>query len=42
MSIEKKSEMESVEDFLPGLLKTLTLGYDGKGQYPIKSLEKPR
>ena len=37
--IEKKSEMESVEDFLPGLLKTLTLGYDGKGQYPIKSLK---
>ena len=39
VSIEKKSEMESVEDFLPGLLKTLTLGYDGKGQYPIKSLQ---
>jgi 5-(carboxyamino)imidazole ribonucleotide synthase len=39
VSIEKKSEMESVEDFLPGLLKTLTLGYDGKGQYPIKSLK---
>ena len=38
-SVEKKSEMESVEDFLPGLLKTLTLGYDGKGQYPIKSLK---
>ncbi len=37
--IEKKSEMELVEDFLPGLLKTLTLGYDGKGQYPIKSLK---
>jgi len=37
--IEKKSEMDSVEDFLPGLLKTLTLGYDGKGQYPIKSLK---
>ncbi len=38
-SVEKKSEMESVEDLLPGLLKTVTLGYDGKGQYPIKSLE---
>jgi 5-(carboxyamino)imidazole ribonucleotide synthase len=37
-SIEKKSEMDSVEDLLPGLLKTVTLGYDGKGQYPIKNL----
>jgi len=38
-SIEKKSQIESVEDLLPGLLKTTTLGYDGKGQYPINSLE---
>ena len=38
--IEKKSEMEPVEDFLPGLLKTVTLGYDGKGQHPVSSLEK--
>jgi 5-(carboxyamino)imidazole ribonucleotide synthase len=38
-SIEKKSEMDSVEDLLPGLLKTVTLGYDGKGQHPIHSLE---
>ena len=39
VSIEKKSEMESVEDLLPGLLKTVTLGYDGKGQHPINSLD---
>ena len=38
-SIEKKSEMESVEDLLPGLLKTVTLGYDGKGQHPVNSLD---
>ena len=38
-SIEKKSDMESVEDLLPGILKTTTLGYDGKGQYPISSLK---
>jgi 5-(carboxyamino)imidazole ribonucleotide synthase len=25
---------------LPGILKTTTLGYDGKGQYPINSLEE--
>ena len=37
--IEKKSEMEAVGDLLPGLLKTVTLGYDGKGQHPINSLE---
>ena len=31
--------MEAVGDLLPGLLKTVTLGYDGKGQHPINSLE---
>ena len=35
VSIEDKSEIEALEDFLPGILKTTTLGYDGKGQYPI-------
>jgi len=39
VSIEKKTDIESVTDLLPGLLKTVTLGYDGKGQYPINSLE---
>jgi len=39
VSIEKRSDMESVEDLLPGILKTTTLGYDGKGQHPISSLE---
>ena len=38
-SIKKKSEMNSVEDLMPGLLKTVTLGYDGKGQYPVKNLK---
>jgi 5-(carboxyamino)imidazole ribonucleotide synthase len=38
-SIEKRSEMESLKELLPGLLKTVTLGYDGKGQYPVRSLE---
>ena len=38
VSIEKKSDLESLGDFLPGILKTTTMGYDGKGQYPIKSL----
>ncbi len=39
VSIEKKSEIETLEDFLPGILKTTTMGYDGKGQYPINKIE---
>ncbi len=38
-SIEKKSDIESLGDFLPGILKTTTMGYDGKGQYPVKRIE---
>ena len=38
-SIEKKSDLETLEDFLPGILKTTTMGYDGKGQYPIKKID---
>jgi len=37
--IEKKSDLEPLGDLLPGILKTTTLGYDGKGQHPINSLE---
>ena len=37
VSIEKKSDLDLLEDFLPGILKTTTMGYDGKGQYPIKN-----
>ena len=39
-SIEKKSDIDALEDFLPGILKTTTLGYDGKGQYPISSSQE--
>ena len=39
VSIDKKSDIETLEDLLPGILKTTTLGYDGKGQYPIKNIE---
>ena len=39
VSIKKKSDIELVQDLLPGILKTITLGYDGKGQHPISSLE---
>jgi len=37
VSVEKKSDIDALEDFLPGILKTTTLGYDGKGQHPISS-----
>ena len=37
--VQAKSEIDMLEDFLPGILKTTTMGYDGKGQYPIKRSE---
>ena len=37
--IDKKSDIDTLEDLLPGILKTTTMGYDGKGQYPIKNIE---
>ena len=40
VSIEKKTDIDALEDFLPGILKTTTLGYDGKGQYPINSSDE--
>ena len=39
VSIENKSEINTVQNLLPGLLKTTTLGYDGKGQHIINSIE---
>ena len=39
ISIEEKSQIDAVQDLLPGLLKTTTLGYDGKGQHLINSIE---
>jgi 5-(carboxyamino)imidazole ribonucleotide synthase len=39
VSIENKLEIDTVQNLLPGLLKTTTLGYDGKGQYIINSIE---
>ena len=39
ISIERKSEIDSVQEMLPGLLKTTTMGYDGKGQHLINCAE---
>ena len=40
VSIDKKSDIDALEDFLPGILNTSTLCYDGKGQHPINSSEE--
>ncbi len=38
VSIDKKSDVDALEDFLPGILKTTTMGYDGKGQFPVNKI----
>ena len=38
--IEKKTDIEPLEDFLPGILKTTTMGYDGKGQFVINNISE--
>ena len=35
--IRNKKDLEDSLDFIPGILKTSTLGYDGKGQFKINS-----
>ena len=38
--ISNKKDLEPLTDFFPGILKTTTMGYDGKGQYPIQNIEQ--
>ena len=38
--VESKDELLPLDDFLPGILKTTTMGYDGKGQYPINNIKE--
>jgi len=38
--IKEKSDIFKNEDLLPGILKTCTLGYDGKGQFAINNKEE--
>ena len=40
VSVKNDKDLKSNTDLLPGMLKTCTLGYDGKGQYKIESSEK--
>ena len=37
ISVKNESELKSSQDFIPGILKTCTLGYDVKGQYKINN-----
>ena len=37
--ITNRDDLLLLDDFLPGILKTTTMGYDGKGQYPIKNID---
>ena len=37
ISVKNESELKSSQDFIPGILKTCILGYDGKGQYKINN-----
>jgi 5-(carboxyamino)imidazole ribonucleotide synthase len=39
VSIENLSQIDALQNLLPGILKTTTLGYDGKGQYRINSIK---
>ena len=40
VNIESKEDLLPLGDFLPGILKTTTMGYDGKGQYPINNIDE--
>ena len=37
ISIKNEGELKSSQDFIPGILKTCILGYDGRGQYKINN-----
>ena len=39
VSVKNDKDLKSNVKLLPGILKTWTLGYDGKGQYKINSIE---
>ena len=39
VSVKNRSELDSMQELLPGLLKTTTLGYDGKGQHLIRNTD---
>ena len=40
VSVKKKTKINKLKNYLPGILKTTELGYDGKGQYKINSYKE--
>ena len=39
-SIKNEKDLKSKINFIPGIIKSCTLGYDGKGQYKVSSLNE--
>ena len=39
-NVKNENDIKNNKDLLPGILKTSTLGYDGKGQYKLENLEE--
>ena len=39
-SVKNDKELKSKTNFIPGIIKTCTMGYDGKGQWKINSLDE--
>ena len=39
-SVKNDKELKSKISFIPGIIKTCTFGYDGKGQYKINSIKE--
>ncbi|MDC3177941.1 ATP-grasp domain-containing protein [Pelagibacteraceae bacterium] len=39
VAIKNEKDLIEIENLLPGLLKTTTLGYDGKGQYKLNTTD---
>ena len=39
IDLQNEKDLRSCSDLVPGILKTSTLGYDGKGQYLIEKIE---
>ena len=40
ISVKNEKDLKSNINLIPGILKTCTLGYDGKGQYKIENIER--
>ena len=39
-NVKNENDIKNNKDLIPGILKTSTLGYDGKGQYKLENIER--